>query len=339
MRTSGFTSRWMLSLVLATGLLLTLMTGYQRSSSAADVEIAPKQAPALPLTRRGAPLAERVMIVSVDGLRPDLLLRAATPHMHDLVATGSFTFWARTTAVSITLPSHVSMLTGVTPQRHGIMWNSDLPFKEPVYPNFPTVMELAHKAGLTTAMASGKTKFVDVTRPENLTAVYVPKGQTATDDVVATHAVEIIDKIQPQMMFVHFPGVDVAGHAKGWSSPEQMAAIAQADAALGTVLDALQRNHIRDKTVIILTADHGGAGRGHGPEDPRSRHIPWIINGPGIRKGYDLTINNNLVVVTEDTCATACYLLGISTAKDLDGQPVMQALDRQELLTDAPSGK
>ena len=70
--------------------------------------------PARPLAVR------RVLIVSIDGLRPDALLRANAPAIRGLMQRGSFSMWARTTAVSVTLPSHVSMLTGVTPNHHHI---------------------------------------------------------------------------------------------------------------------------------------------------------------------------------------------------------------------------
>src|SRR5215218_9262130 len=100
---------------------------------------------------RAAVRLRRVLVISVDGLRPDLLLRSDTPNMHRLFQNGCYTFWARTVPQGITLPSHTSMLTGVTPRRHGIEWNRDLPLFRPVYPSFPTLFELAHNAGFTTA--------------------------------------------------------------------------------------------------------------------------------------------------------------------------------------------
>src|SRR5690349_20164055 len=68
-------------------------------------------------------LSRHLLIVSIDGLRPDLLVRAKTPTIRSLIERGSFSMWARTTKVAITLPSHVSMLTGVPPERHLIDWN------------------------------------------------------------------------------------------------------------------------------------------------------------------------------------------------------------------------
>src|SRR5262245_52214053 len=89
--------------------------------------------------------ARRVMIISIDGLRPDLLLRADAPKLRALLPQATFTFWATTVPHAITIPSHVSMLTGVVPRRHEIEWNKDLPLSEPVYPKVPTLFEIAHK--------------------------------------------------------------------------------------------------------------------------------------------------------------------------------------------------
>ncbi len=58
-----------------------------------------------------------------------MALRAEMPNLRGLMKRGAFTFWAETTDVAVTLPSHTSMLTGVTPEKHGIHWNSEDPGK------------------------------------------------------------------------------------------------------------------------------------------------------------------------------------------------------------------
>jgi predicted AlkP superfamily pyrophosphatase or phosphodiesterase len=288
-------------------------------------------------TSRPVPAIKRVMIVSIDGLRPDLALRADTPNIHALMQAGSFTFWARTTEISITLPSHVSMLTGVTPAKHHVDWNADVPPGRDPYPAVPTLFEIAHQHGLTCAIASGKSKFSTFARPGVLDWSYLPILPLTNDDDVARHATEIIRDHQPQVMFVHFPGVDSAGHAKGWASAEQMAAIHFADAALGEVIAAAKDAKTFDETLLIVTADHGGQGRQHGPNDDRSRHIPWIAVGPGVRAGYDLTQNAALTVNTEDTFATACFFLGLPVSGDIDGKPIQAILEKPgELLVNSP---
>lgn len=281
------------------------------------------------------PVAQRILIVSIDGLRPDLMLRANTPTLRSLLPQSTFTFWARTTPHSITLPSHVSMLTGVVPRKHEIEWNKDLPLSSPVYPKFPSLFEVAKKAGYTTAMAAGKSKFDILAKPGTVDHTFITKNEAAEDTDVAAEAVKIIAQHKPQVMFVHLPTVDNAGHAHGWGSREQLAAITGADTAVSSVLQALESAGVRESTVVLITADHGGAGKTHLADDPRARFIPWILSGPGVRKDLDLTMFPKTMVETEDTFATACYLLGIARSPELDGKPIIEVLEKPvELLTD-----
>ena len=78
-----------------------------------------------------------------------------------------------------------------------------------------------------------------------------------------------------------------------------------------------------DSTLVLVTADHGGAGKNHGPDDPRSRMIPWIAAGPDVRADYDLTGEDHLTVRTEDTFATLAYVLGIASPQPIVGRPVL----------------
>ena len=141
-------------------------------------------APAEPL--RGVEGVAHVVVISIDGLRPDLALRADMPNLRSLMAAGAFTFWAKTTALSVTLPSHTSMITGFVPEKHGVNWNSDLPSRKGVYPKEPTVLELATRAGLVTAMVAGKSKFATLNRPGTITHVFVPEtpGSSVDDETV-----------------------------------------------------------------------------------------------------------------------------------------------------------
>lgn len=353
---------------IASGLLLLAACMAAASGDSAGLKDPPKNHAATlstthPATRplhpatRPVPQIRRALVISVDGLRPDLLTRADAPNIRRMIKRGSFTMWARTTAVAITLPSHMSMLTGVTPQRHQIEWNRDLPFSKPVYPTGRTLFDLAKAYGYSTAMAAGKSKFEVFERPGSIDWCWVaPKEpenadknskadesewpddsvkarkEKLSDSVVAEQAVKIIHDHSPQVMFVHFPHVDNIGHLSGWGTSEQIEAVEDADEAVGAVLKAIDEAGVSDSTVIILTADHGGAGHTHGADDPRSRHIPWIISGPGIRRNFDLTRYADLTVNTEDTFATVCFFMGMKPAPTINGKPVRQVLQLDELL-------
>jgi predicted AlkP superfamily pyrophosphatase or phosphodiesterase len=272
---------------------------------------------------RPRPAIEHVVVISIDGCRPDLLLFADTPNLHRLAHEGAYTFWAWTTAVSVTLPSHTSMVTGLTPGRHGITWNRLLPLQEPIYPAGPTMMEVASKAGYVTAMIAGKAKFVVLNKPGTITHAYVPaEKETCNDAIVVAKAVQTIESFKPALTFIHFPELDGVGHAKGWGSHAQLDHLRETDQHVGEVLAALDRAGMRQSTFVIVTADHGGTALSHGAEDPRSRYIPWIAAGPGVRRDFDLTQLGGLEVHTEDTFATACYLLGLPLDPKIDGKPV-----------------
>ncbi len=279
-----------------------------------------------------------MIIISVDGLRPDMALRANMPRMRELLKEGSFSFWARTIPMAITLPSHTSMLTGVSVEKHGISFNGDIPEGKPmVYAKVPTLFELAKANGYTTAVLTAKSKFDPIAKPGSVDWLDIPKNVRRTDPEVAAKTAAIIKEHHLDVLFMHVGSVDGSGHSVGWGTDQQIAAIETADACIGTVVDAAKAAGVWDDTLLIVTADHGGAGRTHGKDDFRSRHIPWIAVGPTLRKNYDLTRVRELEINTEDTFATACYVMGIDPGK-VDGKPILQIFEPpKELLQDAPA--
>src|SRR4026208_1400028 len=105
----------------------------------------------------GASRADHVLVISIDGGKPGVIAQSRMPFLKRLVAEGACTWTARTIFPSITLPSHVSMLTGVGPARHQILWNVWKP--EAGVVKVPTIFSEARKLDLLTAMFVGKEKF------------------------------------------------------------------------------------------------------------------------------------------------------------------------------------
>ena len=82
----------------------------------------------------------------------------------------------------------------------------------------------------------------------------------------------------------------------------------------------LERRGLREETLIIITADHGGHSTTHGSSMPEDMTIPWIISGPGIAPGELST-----KVFTMDTAATTAFALGLPLPTEWDGAPVYEA--------------
>lgn len=268
------------------------------------------------------PARPHVLVVSIDGLRPDCLLRADAPALRGLMNDGSFTLWATTTDVAITTPSHVSMMTGVTPERHGISFNGDPPAGAKIL--VPTLFDRAKEAGYSTALVSGKRKFDVFSLTNHIDFKWLSKEASDKDEnAVADNAIDVLRTHRPEVMLLHFPSADSAGHGIGWGTPQQIETIGKIDRALGRVLDEMRADGLYEQTYIIVSADHGGGVRTHGKDDPRSHFIPWICTGPGVRKNYDLTrLGKQYEVRTYDTFATACFVLGIPIPSDSDGKPI-----------------
>jgi predicted AlkP superfamily pyrophosphatase or phosphodiesterase len=260
------------------------------------------------------PRASRVLILSIDGLRPEAIGLAPMPNLSALMQTSAYSLSAQTVFPSVTLVAHASMLGGVCPSKHGVDWNDYLP--ENGYALGTDLFDLAHAAGLQTVMHIGKEKLRQLTEPQSLDVF------TYVNDRDTVVAGRLIAEFPGNfgLLFVHFPLVDAMGHVYGWLSPEQLSVAFRADEALGMILAELEARGLRDETLIIVTADHGGHDTTHGYSLPEDMTIPWIASGPGVQPKV-----LNTQVHIYDTAATAAFMLGLPIPPEWDGVPVYEA--------------
>lgn len=263
---------------------------------------------------------QHVFIVSFDGGKPAVMQKSAMPTLFEMAKTGAVDWNARTVFPSITLPSHTSMLTGLDIPRHGITWNDYQPRRGVV--KVPTVFKLARDVGYTTAIFAGKLKFRHLNVPGTVDEFQIPSYNAK---IVAAAAAKYIVEKKPNLCFVHFADSDGAGHEFGWSSPQQIQAFADEDAALQTLRDAVKAAGIENRSVFILTADHGGHDKTHGSDSPEDMTIPWIVWGATVKPNFQIIS----AVRTYDTAATALWLLDVTVPDDWDGKPVKSAFTEE----------
>jgi len=235
-------------------------------------------------------------------------------NLQTLMKESAYSLVAQTIFPSVTLPSHTSMLTGLCPDKHGVDWNDYIPGNG--YAIGTDLFDLAHAAGLRTVMVVGKEKLRQITEPESTDVFEFINDR---DTVIAARVAELI----PQgfgLMFVHFPTPDWMGHEYGWLSPEQFSVLFRADEALQTILNALENAGMRQDTLIVITADHGGHNTTHGTSQLEDITIPWIIAGPGV---HHVVLSTD--VNTTDTAATVAWALDLPLQPEWDGMPVLEA--------------
>jgi arylsulfatase A-like enzyme len=275
-----------------------------------------------------ASITRNVVLVSIDGLRPDAIARFTAPTLQRLIKEGSYSLSARTIMPSTTLPSHTSMLSGEPPDEHGVFWNNVTSAKVDVV-NFSTVFSVAREHGYRTAAFFSKAKFGPLQRPGTLDYSQAPGGwfgrwlgaRTVAD--VRSY----LEDQRPNVLFVHLSDPDVAGHSSGWMSQAYGQAVQTADAALGQLLTVADRAYGKGNYSLVVTADHGGHAYGHGTSDPQDVTIPWIAWGRGVNAGLlDEKID------TFDTAPTVLWLLGVEEPDEWDGSPVEEAFQSQQAL-------
>jgi len=303
----------------------------------------------------GNPRADRVILISIDGLRPDAIEAAGAATLRSLIDRGAYCARAQTIRPSITLPSHTSMLTGLDYRRHGVGWNT----YRTGYIVHPTVFSVATQVGKKSAMLFSKEKFHFLANPNCVSWIYGPptpaKVPTAEDDCDVedlkrelkrdeaagpapigdpSTTAETIGRAfakawpaqQWPLTFIHFREADEAGHRRGWMGPEYLSAVKTIDQALATIVAAIEKNGGFERTALILSADHGGTNRGHyrwtEPDKAENVTIPWICVAPGVRAGLKI----ERVVRTYDTAPTALAFLGVGAPEGIDGRPVDEVL-------------
>lgn len=249
------------------------------------------------------------------------------PVFKGMAAAGARTWNAYTIVPSLTLPSHTSMLTGVGPQVHQILWNDYRPTNGLV--KVPTIFSLAKERGLVTAMFVGKEKFKHLALPGSVDAFVWPQPEDDAKAVAKAFAAQV-GTLKPNLCFIHFRDPDTSGHKYGAHSPEKIRALADCDAALKTVQDAIAAAGLTGNSVIILTADHGshdiqnkeGKTVGtHGNAETSDVLIPWVAWGKGVKKNFIITAP----VVQYDTAATALWLLKVPLPEHFWGRPFTSA--------------
>ncbi len=256
----------------------------------------------------------RVLIISVDGLRPDAIEQAPMPFVQALLPAAAYSLRAQTTYPSATLPAHASMLLGVCPSQHGVNWNDYLP--QNGYAQGQSVFAAAHAAGLKTVMIVGKEKLRQLTPPDTLSVFRYINDR---DTVIAAQAAPILAQ-GFDLAFIHFALPDGMGHEYGWLSPQYFSVLRRSDEAIAALFAALDTAGLLPSTLVIITADHGGHDTTHGTRRAEDMTIPWIMTGPGV-------IAQQLIqpVSTTDTAATALWALGLPRPPELIGQPVTEA--------------
>lgn len=270
---------------------------------------------------------EHVILIGVDGLGAYALPNADMPNLKQMMKEGSYSLKARTVLPSSSAVNWASMLMGSGPTMHGYTeWGSKTPEIPSAiisnYGKYPSVFTIIReqKPSFKSAVIFSWSGIGPLLEKE---AIDIFVDGADKDDWCVDIASEVIRSEKPNFLFLHLSEPDIVGHNIGHDTPEYYQELENVDKRLGSILAAVKEAEIEDNTVILLSADHGGTGKGHGGKSLEEVLIPWIIIGPGIKKDHEIED----LIMTYDTGATIAYLLGLEIPQAWRGKYVKDSIE------------
>jgi predicted AlkP superfamily pyrophosphatase or phosphodiesterase len=213
-----------------------------------------------------------VVLVSVDGLPADLLGSGVMPTLDALAAEGVRAEWMNPSFPTLTFPNHYTLVTGLRPDRHGIVHNNML---DPSLGRFVSKEDSAHdgrwwggepiwatlqkQGGITATMFwPGSRAQIAGQRPRYSRAF----DKTLTADARVDQLLAWLDlpvTQRPQLLTLYFDQYDVAAHSSGTRSEPALATLREIDASLARLRRGLHERGLAERTDLLLVSDHGMA--------------------------------------------------------------------------------
>jgi hypothetical protein len=310
-------------LLLVLVLLILAAIGYQAQNLAmmgwnSVVEYQTPYLTDLPRGNAAEPLARRVILVLVDGLRLDASRNM--PRLNELRQRGA-DLSVRVGQPSLSYPSWTVIVSGVWQEVSGVTTNW---YEGEV--RVDTIFKAARDAGMPAVVVGGGgwkklygshlTEFVKVPGPEDENAP--PEAWAQMDSDSYRLSTQALDNYPEGLILVYFGGTDELAHLYGGVSSQYLDEVQRVDGYIGLLAERLDP----EKDVLIVTADHGHVDAGgHGGWEQSVLHVPLVMVGKAIRHG----------VYTErlqaDIAPTIAALLGIPIPVHAQGRPLVEMLE------------
>jgi len=247
---------------------------------------------------RGQPRSDppnHVVIISLDGFAGWALddPHLPVPTLRRLAAQGAVAKRMRPVNPTVTWANHTSMVTGVTPARHGVIFNGLL-IRQPGHPPLlepwrdrkelvraPTLYDAVHERGMTTAQVDWVAiqnaptitwEFSERPAPDGKIARELVKAGVVSeadlksfatqnilwrDGIWTQAAAHILREHRPSLMLFHLLNLDSTEHRYGPRSPAMETAMAHLDSQVAVIVNALESAGLAPRTTVFVVSDHG----------------------------------------------------------------------------------
>ncbi len=258
---------------------------------------------------------KRVIIIGLDGMRPDALLKAETPAIDGLASNGFFSGNAKTETVTASGSAWTSLLTGVHVAKHKVVGNN-FSFKNNDY---RTIFSLAKewKPKLKSVAHSSWEPIISQIFEDDSLDI----KDSGSDFEMAERMVADIKNDSGHLYFIQFDDIDGSGHSSGYGPdfPEYIKSIETTDSYVGQIIEAINQRPKNEKWFIALVSDHGGIDKGHGNNSLEEIKIAFILSGKHICVSGGITNDGQDQAQIVDVVPTIADFLGIEELDCWDG--------------------
>lgn len=255
--------------------------------------------------------SKRVILFGIDGAGT-FFEQADTPNIDRIFKDGAYSGHTLTEVPSISAQCWGSMLHGVECGRHRL--TNHIAGEKP-YPTdspYPSVFRVIHETMPDAKMASFS-DWGSINKGIIEDGIGVYKYEAKDCDLVEP-AIQYIRENDFTMLFFQFDSVDHAGHEYGYGTPQHLEAITRNDEYIGRIVEAVREREWMEDTLIMVEADHGGIGRGHGGAADAERYVSFFATGGNVRH----TRLSDMYV--RDTAPIILYALGIRQPESWTGR-------------------
>jgi len=283
---------------------------------------------------------QRVIVIGIDGFSTECI--KDVPTIDWLKTQCSWTFRARTVFQAVSGPGWSSILCSLDPIDTGIVDNDwvpewkggnpkihsisgKVPFKcifENIKKNNPQKRtHYYYNWPFLSYFGNSSIGFVD----QEISCNGDEKGYEECDRQVLLSTLDAIRQDNFEFLFAYFGNLDEIGHKSGFCDAEYSKEMSNMDGRVFDIVSQLRDQGIFESTTIIITSDHGATShtKDHGTPDDQNILIPWIICGPGIKKGYEIESRvHNL-----DTSPTVSSIMGFEPHSSWVGRVVPDILE------------
>ncbi len=226
-------------------------------------------------------IKNKVLIIGIDGCRPDGITASNTPNLDGLMANATYSLDARCLFTTSSGPGWTSMLSGVWQDKHGVVNNAYTGSNFTGYPHFFKHIEDHNPENRTVSIVQWNPINDHMAQLDADVVI-----NSDTDEAVKNAVANELANNDPTALFVQLSNVDFAGHRTGFTPDNQdyIDAIETVDSQVGAMISALKlrKTYDDENWLILLSTDHGGLGTSHGGPSDEERTIFVIASGDNI---------------------------------------------------------